>query len=334
MPRKAAIAAFSVLAVMAATFLFLRELQARYVMLYTYTDDAGGLTEGTSVRLNGIGIGYIDKLTLTNSRDPKRRIEFTMKVRRSKLPDIPRDSLVSVAATNLLGNYFVDIIRGRSRQAVEPGGELASTASVDPNRLLAEMGNELQQIQAIFDRFGKLVTEVGEGLGNIGMWENQGLGQVDQLSEELKKLTTDIQNGHGNLSKLDDVKAQMDGAQARLNDLTAAYQAGQGSAGKLQALSTEFQQLSTEANQLTAQLNSDQAPGKKLNKIQAQIDELQQRLQGTFDRINSGQGTLGQFEVNPQLSESLAVASSEFQTLAKDIRANPRKFLHFHVQLF
>ena len=46
-----------------------------------------------------------------------------------------------------------------------------------------------------------------------------------------------------------------------------------------------------------------------------------------MDKINSGQGTLGQLMVNPQLYEALTGATREFQSLAKDIRANPKKFL-------
>ena len=49
--------------------------------LRTYMDDASGVADGTAVRLNGIPIGYLDKLELTGSRDPKRTVEFDMKVK-------------------------------------------------------------------------------------------------------------------------------------------------------------------------------------------------------------------------------------------------------------
>ena len=54
----------------------------------------------------------------------------------------------------------------------------------------------------------------------------------------------------------------------------------------------------------------------------------------TIDKINSGQGTVGQFMVNPQLYDSLNGATREFQSLAKDIRANPKKFLTIRLVLF
>jgi phospholipid/cholesterol/gamma-HCH transport system substrate-binding protein len=53
-----------------------------------------------------------------------------------------------------------------------------------------------------------------------------------------------------------------------------------------------------------------------------------------MDKINSGQGTLGQLMVNPQLYEAMTGATREFQSLAKDMRANPKKFLSLRLVLF
>jgi len=38
--------------------------------------------------------------------------------------------------------------------------------------------------------------------------------------------------------------------------------------------------------------------------------------------------------VNPQLYESLNGATREFQSLAKDMRANPKKFLSIQLKIF
>ena len=61
--------------------------------------------------------------------------------------------------------------------------------------------------------------------------------------------------------------------------------------------------------------------------LHKRLEELVAKFNGTIDKINSGQGTLGQLVVNPQLYDSLTGATREFQSLAKDMRANPKKFL-------
>jgi phospholipid/cholesterol/gamma-HCH transport system substrate-binding protein len=58
------------------------------------------------------------------------------------------------------------------------------------------------------------------------------------------------------------------------------------------------------------------------------------KFSGTLDKLNAGQGTVGQFLVNQQLYQSLNGATREFQDLAKDIRANPKKFLRIKLALF
>jgi phospholipid/cholesterol/gamma-HCH transport system substrate-binding protein len=58
------------------------------------------------------------------------------------------------------------------------------------------------------------------------------------------------------------------------------------------------------------------------------------KVDTTLDRVNSGQGTLGQLLVNPQLYDSMHGLSSELQSLVKDIRANPKKFLRVKLSIF
>jgi phospholipid/cholesterol/gamma-HCH transport system substrate-binding protein len=58
------------------------------------------------------------------------------------------------------------------------------------------------------------------------------------------------------------------------------------------------------------------------------------KFNGTIDKINSGQGTLGQMLVNPALYDSLTGATRELQSLAKDMRANPKKFLSIRLTFF
>ncbi len=65
-----------------------------------------------------------------------------------------------------------------------------------------------------------------------------------------------------------------------------------------------------------------------------QFTDLTAKLDATIDRINSGQGTVGQLLVNPQMYDAMNGAMREFQSLAKDMRANPKKFLRIKLAIF
>lgn len=332
--KRAAFALLGILLLGAGVFIFLRSVESSFVTIRAYTDDAGGLTEGTSVRLNGISIGDIDQLNLTASRDPKRKIEMIMKVERRHLSEIPDDSLVAQAASNMLGNYFIDIFQGRSPRPVEPGGELQTTVGVDPNKLMGSMASEFQQIQAIFNRANQLIQDVQAGQGNVGMMAKEGSARMNAVSSEFDRLSASVRDAHGNLSKVDDLKAQFDSTQKRLDEITSHMQSDQGAMGRMKSITSEISQMSAEMNQVTAAMNSPQGPSARLKKMQEGIDALSAGVQTTIDRVQSGQGTLGQFTVNPQFSEALAHASADFQSVAQGIRTNPRKFLSFSVKFF
>src|SRR5215467_4624875 len=62
--------------------------------LRTYMEDASGLTEGTPVRLNGILVGSLDRVQLTNSTDRRRAVEFVMQIRSEYMQQITEDSVV------------------------------------------------------------------------------------------------------------------------------------------------------------------------------------------------------------------------------------------------
>ena len=76
------------------------------------------LANGTAVRLNGITIGYLDKLQLTGSRDPKRAVEFDMQVQPEYLCRKSRwIRVVGIAAANLLGDKFLEHHQGTERRS-------------------------------------------------------------------------------------------------------------------------------------------------------------------------------------------------------------------------
>src|SRR5438270_9973255 len=107
-----ALVSFIVVAVLIFLLTSTRGLLQNYVLLRTYMEDAGGIANGSVVRLNGIAVGYLDQLRLTESRDPKRTVEFDMMVKDQYLREIPVDSTVGISAANLLGDKFLNITKG------------------------------------------------------------------------------------------------------------------------------------------------------------------------------------------------------------------------------
>jgi phospholipid/cholesterol/gamma-HCH transport system substrate-binding protein len=340
-----AVASFLILAVLIFLLTSSRGLFQSFVLLRTYMEDAGGIADGSVVRLNGISVGYLDKLRLTNSGDRKRTVEFDMMVKESYLGQIPVDSMVGISAANLLGDKFLNITKGSSKQTVRPGAELQSATTQDIPELMASMANLLQSFQGIVNRVDNLLAGVEQGKGNIGklLKDEQLYDRLNGIASEGQKLLSDIRTGHGTFSKLiydDELYKQLQSPLKRIDAMLADLQSGQGSAGKLlrdPALYDELHQTVAEIRTLVAGINAGKGTAGKLLKdeqLYGKVNDLLARLTNTVDKINGGQGTLGQLIANPALYESLTGATREFQSLAKDMRANPKKFLTIRLTLF
>src|ERR1022692_1024081 len=285
-------------------------------LLRTYMDDAAGLADGTAVRLNGITVGYLDKLQLTNSRDPKRTVEFDMAVQKEYLPQIPVDSVVGVAASNLLGDKFLNITKGASQQHVVDGAELKPLASQDIPELLKQMATLLTTFQTSVNRVDNLLAGVEAGRGNLGklLKDEELYNTINAITAEGKKLLTDVRTGNGTLSKLiydDKLYQEVRAPLQRVDAILADIQSGQGTVGKAlkdPALFDEAKQTIADLDKLLADVNAGKGTVGKAMKdeeLYHQAVTLVNRLNGTIDKISAGQGTVGQFLVNPQLYDTL-----------------------------
>jgi phospholipid/cholesterol/gamma-HCH transport system substrate-binding protein len=248
-------------------------------------------------------------------------------VKESYLRDIPADSQVGLASDNLLGEQYIGIRRGKSSQHVQPGGELSAMQSQDITRLMAQMSTQLDRLQAIATRADKLMSGAGKSSSAIDKFAKEGAG----VSSELDRLTADIQHGNGTLTKLlydDPLDVQLRAPLKRLDAIMASVG---GTSTRLKEFQDGLNQASSEFQKLQAELKAGKGSFAKIDQLQAQFDELTLRIDGLMDKINSGQGTIGQLMVNPQLNAALDGATREFQALAQGLQANPMKFVRIRL---
>src|SRR6266542_835231 len=124
---KIGITAMVALVVLAALIFLLtgsRSIFEKDVRLRTYMEDASGMVSGAPVRLNGILVGHVAAIRLSGLSDPRRVVEFDMDVLQKFVADIPEDSVAGISASNLLGDKFLNITKGKSPRHVQPNGEL------------------------------------------------------------------------------------------------------------------------------------------------------------------------------------------------------------------
>lgn len=315
------------------------------ITLRTFMADSGGMAIGAPVRLNGILIGNVEQIRLSGSKDPGRVVEFVMEVDDTYRPQIPVDSVAGISAANLLGDKFINITKGNAPRTVTNGAVLESLQSQDIPELMTQSANLLNILQTIVTRVDRLLADVEDGKGNIGKFlrDEELYTRLNAISSEAETLVRDVRTGKGTLSRLiydDSLYQEVRGPIKRLDALITGLQEGRGTAGLLlkdRKLYDELQQTATEVRTLMDRLNAGQGTAGKLLKdeqLYENINLLMAKVDNTLDKVNSGQGTLGQLMVNPQLYDSMTGATREVNSLIKDIRANPRKFLNLKLSIF
>jgi phospholipid/cholesterol/gamma-HCH transport system substrate-binding protein len=313
--------------------------------LRTFMNDSSGMAEGAPVRLNGILVGSVDQLKLSGSKDPTRIVEIVMTVKHDYITEIPRDSMAGIAASNLLGDKFINIMKGTSPEHVRPGDEIKSAPNQDIPELMAQSAGLLVQFQSLLTRVDAILKDVEAGKGNIGKFlkDEELYTRLNSAIAEAQQILTDVRTGKGTFSRLiydDSLYQDLRAPLQKINSILAELEQGRGSAGKLlkdPALYDDLRKSTAQFNRLLDDLQAGKGTAGKLLKDEAlygAINQLVAKVDTTIDKLNSGQGTLGQLMVNPQLYESLNGATGELHQLMKDMRANPKKFLRIKLAIF
>lgn len=322
-----------------------KKLFAKNARIYTYMADSAALAKGSPVRLNGILVGEVEAVTLSGEASPRRIIKIHMEVEKDMLKEIPVDSIAAISAENVLGTKFINIKKGLSNVAVQPGAEIQALDTREFDEVVQQGYALLTSMQGILKRVDAIVALVEVGQGSIGklLVDEELYNRILAIVGDAQKISKAMTQPNGTIGKLlydetlyNEVRASLGKVDTMLVDL----QAGKGTAGKLlkdEAVYDELRSTVGEVRRLVEDLNAGKGTAGKLLKTEELHTQLRASLAKVdlmIDKINSGQGTIGQLLVNPQLYDTLNGATGEMQQLIKDIRANPKKFLRIKLALF
>ncbi len=343
-----AIGALTILGFLVFLMASVKPLFRSHAQLYTYFNDSASVANGAPVTLNGITVGKISKVELSGESRPGRIVRVTLEIDDKNLPQIPSDSQASLASANLLGTKFINIKKGKSPQIVMAGAEIASQESTDLDDLFAQGNTTIAAMNTILMRVDNLVGQIEDGKGNLGkLLQDDKLytnlidieNQIKQLASELHGTLNSNDNSVGKL--LHDNGALYDGFQdtvAHLQSIVKDVDDGKGTVGKLfksdqlsddaHLFMVDARQTLTDARKVLAGIDTSRGD------LSASVQIAIGKIDSLLDKINNGDGAIGQLLNNPAIAEDLDGVMRETQGLLKDFRSNPKKFLHIKVGLF
>ncbi len=240
------------------------------------------LKEGDRVKMAGVEIGRVEKITLDETNN---KVLVTMKVR--KKVEVRTDSVATVKFTGLMGQNFVSIEFGTPGAPVATEGTiLTTTEQPDLSAIMAKIDNVAVGVENLTKSF------TGDKIDNL-------LGPfTDFLKANREPLTATI----ANIQAISEQIAQGKGTVGKLIKEDELYNSAYAAVTNFEDAATQIKATVADARKVVDQVNSGHGTVGLLlhdetlyHETTASMTNLKEILQ----KINQGQGSVGKL-VNDQ----------------------------------
>ncbi len=330
--------------------------------------DANGLREGSEVRLAGVRVGKVDKITLLPpSTEPNApRVEALMIIDsvidgRPATERIRQDSTAQQGSPSLLGNeMLINIGPGTPLGPPVQDYSILQSSSANTVNDFATSGTDLaQRLSKLSDQISVIVKDVEEGKGTVGrLFTDEALyNNLNSTVRETEDILRQIRSGQGSAGKFINDPALYNNANEialQLRKISEDLRAGRGTAGKLLTDDELYNRINRTADKLDrsveqidsiiADVNAGRGTLGKLIKDEQVYNDARAaiaRFNTTAERIDNmvaaaqrGEGTVGKLLTDEALYSNVNQLSSEGVKLIYDFRQNPKKYLTIKFELF
>ncbi|MDB5110119.1 MAG: transporter permease [Mucilaginibacter sp.] len=269
---------------------------------YAVYKSVEGLSVSKPVLVNGFPIGRVSKMQLRN--DGHTTVEFKV----DKQYNVPANTLAKLVSTDLLGGKAIVFELGTSKENAE-----------DKDTLRADIqGSLAESLQPIQNKAEHLISKLDSSLAAINKIMNPNFQK--NIDRSFTSIANSLETLEGTTKKIDNlVGAQSGHINGILSNAEAVSYNLKNTTGNLTGVSTNFQKFSNDLASSNIKQTLDNA-----NKAVAD-------LQVTMSRINSNKGSLGLLLNDDSLYRNLQSASGSLNLLFLDLKANPKRYVHFSV---
>lgn len=301
MKREAKIGIFGVAMILLAwggiRFLSGLDVFARNVEYVAAYDQVSGVAEASAVMMKGVKVGTVTAIELS----PNLRDEVLLHLTIKREYRIPRNSEARIFSDGLMGGKAIEIVLGDSPECLERGDTIPSSHTPD---LMSMAGSELDFFKS---RFAEISDGLTRTLNNLNTILEQNATHLNGTMAHLNTLSGDMADLMG------EEKAQL---AEMLEGLTAFSTMLGESAPKVDSLLGGV-------NHLVAQLDEQ--------RFAEELTSTVGNLSALLEKLNEGEGSLGQLMNDPEMYDNLTAASENLSLLLADLKANPARYVHLSV---
>ena len=258
--------------------------------------EIGGLTKSSAVTINGLKVGKVDNIEFDDSKEKRGQLIVTFIVDNDF--EFSNKSIVKIYSPSPISGSNLAVIPSYDGELAVSGDFLKGQIEESLFNSIGERLNPLQQkIERVIVRADTLFSGVNEILNN--------------------KTIDGINNSVSNLS-------------GAITDIRKTIQ----SVNLMIADSQENLKFTLEnTKNITENFSkvSDSLSNVDLNKIINKAEEAVSNFNEMSRKINSGEGTIGKLINDKRMYVNLEAATKELEELLRDIKLNPKRYIHFSI---
>jgi len=318
--------------------------------LKTFLPEVAGLATGAPVRLDGVEIGNVERITIVpreNGKPPDhlRNIEVVMRLDRRFQNDILTDSVATLVTEGLLGNRYVNVQRGYTGTPLKDGQAISGGEEKAIKEVVERSADVLANLKALSSDIQDIIAGVQEGKGTLGklLSDDQAYKHLNSILAKGDQIVSNVQSGQGTAGRLlmkDEMADQVQNTLDQINTLLADLRAQKGTLGKLlydPSLYDEAKKALDNGNGMIGDIRAGKGTLGKLATDETLYNKLRDtssNLSEATAKLNRNDNTAGKLFSDPQLYDNLTGLTGDMRSFIAEFRKNPKKYLSIKLSFF
>lgn len=246
-------------------------------------------------------MGVVRSLDFIDATSGRLLVVFSVK----KNFKLPKNTVAEIVPISLLGGMKVQFVYGKGPGTYKDGDTI-------PGRLA----------ESLIDKIDTEILPVKEKLSNLITVLDSVIASVDEIMDpefkrEFKQTVAHLNNTTSSLDKvLGSKEKELAAIVDNINKFTSMLA---DNSGKMNKTFTNLETMSDslKASDISAAVSNLKASLEKASKL--------------MENLNQGKGSAGQFLTNDTLYANLSGSLESLNLLLKDMKANPKRYVHFSI---
>ncbi len=277
---------------------------------YAYFPNSGGVPVAGSVMVNGVVVGKVVKIDLTNSKDSLKKVLITFNIQENDFK-IPIGSKLEAGSIDLFNKGLIlkinsDITHG----FYKPGDKMQGFVTVDITTQVKAYADPLvQKVQTALSSIDKMVNSLS------AFWDTTATSEIKGSLKELQIAIHKLGNVAGQVESLvGEEKVKFGRIMSNVESISL----------NLKKSNDEITAVIGNTRKIT-----DDLVTADFKSVIGNASTTLKSLNGVLDKAQKGEGTLGKLIGDEKLYDELVNTNKELQNLVNDLQLHPERYIHF-----